>query len=466
MPILLSTSREGHAYLYQKWMDKLPTPSDDEFLEYQDVVLGKVPLANGFPHENERDISMFESRYLLWLVMREHLPMNRLTQTFSTRNDTRANVLAEFISKPGKRTAKRVLDAFDIPVPLEGMLKSGKVGGLRQKGGVASEMTDMTKRFEFSKAIMNLDALHDLRGSRSGNLIPTVHELLKNLYFIPNDVKTTISTPGNTWNATYYSLPFLFAEFKKMNLTLTHETLSKGTLDATQDGCLWKLWQNWRQKDHLHIVMDGICTEQEINETEKIYLQAAFVLMLFSNAIKIESQHRRTELEPKTSRLKDVTFLDGTFMAIESMCIPHFLSRFLQVIKDISKIDGDVFIADVSDEYEPELFKIYLGIDDIKIAGDRMELDGRLLPFRLPMSKHKFKQELCKDMPDRAREDLIIMNFLKDAIKCEIAINRNAAYITNDKLAFSWYCLICHWNITKRNGFCFAPHDDRTDFMT
>ena len=472
MTTILSSDKYENAMLLATWMDRIRAPSVESLQWYKDLLNGNILDDEMFSHENERDIARFESEYMDWLVMNQLLPMDRYTARFTMNRDEftgykQTDILADFISVPCLRAARKTLNAYEIPIPLQGLWNDVRRPRMKV-GGKRKSKPNMNEKTELADSFLNLDALHDLRGSNSVNLLQTAKKLLDNVKFIPDDVKATICTKGNVWKATYMIIPYLTGTTK----AATHqETMGKGKLEAKCDDALWKLWSEWRREERLEVVMDGICTHDTKNETEQIYLQAAFLLMLFSNAMKIESTLRKSSITaPQKSKLKEICLMDGTFMRIESMCLPDFLSKFITVIKNISKINGNVKVVEITDtSYDAKLFKKYMRLNgiDVDMKQNRMSIDGQTLPYHLPMNKDVFKHLCCQvaeTATDKELRKLLLLNFYKDAIKCEIAIQKKTAYITNDHIAFLWYCLLCRWTNTKRNGFCFSVRNNDTLF--
>ena len=94
----------------------------------------------------------------------------------------------------------------------------------------------------------------------------------------------------------------------------------------------------------------------------------------------------------------------------------------------------------------------------MEIFDDHVEFDG--IPVK-SFSKRKFHELLNRSRISNNQdfENLIRLNFLKDAYRIDVALQFDAVFITNDHFAFLWYAILCRWHRLPAKGIFLCPED-------
>lgn len=56
-------------------------------------------------------------------------------------------------------------------------------------------------------------------------------------------------------------------------------------------------------------------------------------------------------------------------------------------------------------------------------------------------------------------EAVMDINFLRDAWRADVAAANSFVFITSDRMAYIYYCMVCKWNNQERRGFYFHAID-------
>jgi len=122
-----------------------------------------------------------------------------------------------------------------------------------------------------------------------------------------------------------------------------------------------------------------------------------------------------------------------------------------------------VVLKPLHSSVNPMFFNSYLGVDAKFLFKSRwpyVELNKKRYGVEIPgvgLSTDKEYMEMCEDVvyPHNKRSflglvekhkkeslDLLYLNFLRDCIKAEVALQQSCVYITHDRLAYLYYKVI------------------------
>lgn len=405
--------------------------------------------------------------------------------------------ILDYLLSPTKQHARYLLMAFGIPVPLELLYRK-----LRQTNDVLNEedysshggddwAVPITRRnFAFCDFLHDLQDMSDMalkekiqKRVLNMSTLTTANKLMIKTAFMNGDVNKTIKDifmgSDSIWGR--YEI-----RCKKENNDETY------ILEKEKE--IIRQWQSWLDQGKASIMLDGI-TNVAISDAistqdlVKGILQCAFVHLLFSNAVKVHlksGQYAVTAHEkPETKDvIPTVELLDGFMNQMDRVELLTFFQQWVQSVQ----VDGRVANIIIKSVVSVNLHRFYNPLVKMNTDTKRVEIPIRGTTFDFPFSSNTFSyhdyhnkvtsvdrtkyitQHYSMDRPktffhtlfkyiddisNDLIEALITANFLRDAVKTEVAMQEQAVFITCDQLAFVYYVMQCRMGNRGPKGFWF-----------
>jgi hypothetical protein len=441
------------------------------------------------------DRPLFSSRDLLPPKTKANDPVRLFTESFDLDGVTPAVVhgrpLFAYLASPTQRHARRVLRAYGIPEPLRPARPARPAPPRRrpapappppppssetQTGGAprivpTSPATPATPA-HVSRDLVRLDTLHDLLG----DLHPTLrsYTLWRNMEAerahdrdarqrplapFPPELKHSylFSNFGFTRDAADYlqrqAMPPVVLQPFPRGMSGIDATLQESLLNRFSTVAL--------PNNTLHAVVDNLVAGLSLDEdgssstgTATLALVGcAFLQMLFANL-------RRVGRLPPGCRA--IALYDGLFLRLDGNYIERFIVHFLRNLARASGVQDVTVRTLEAPQPQPLHFNRLLGLDArIVRYGNRPYILMRgvayaigkpkttaqpatqppvpVSPIVFPHTKDDFR-DLVAENP--TNHDLWSLNFLRDAFKAEVALQRDALYLTHDRLAYLYYRML------------------------
>ena len=201
------------------------------------------------------------------------------------------------------------------------------------------------------------------------------------------------------------------------------------------------------KKKNVKIVLDNIVYRGSFSFQNS--LTAALLLVLLGNQQDCYGLCARSHNAPQT-----ITLLDGDFMDIDSMLLLPFIEKYMFEMHKLTSRNVQYAIAEGRPKYfekycQPvtlERTAIRIGTSAFPIYPIRnSQLKEPLHPsasqWSLPYNKHDLRTKIAAIALSQTSEmqDILDVNFLRDAYRIDIACLHNALYITHDELSFRYF---------------------------
>lgn len=405
--------------------------------------------------------------------------------TYGSINPEILPYMIEYITSPTKKNARYLLMSMNIPIPLELLNRKWYEQNKKSWGSGPNEIwSSNISRRNFAIC----DFLHDLQ---KYNQMPVQTILNLSTLSTANKLLLQSSFTQKKINQTVKDI-FFSQPWNKYELRTKQDAPLSETYILEKDRDLIQQWQSWLQKGKASIVLDGIIHVSISDQLDKSdilkgLLQCAFIHLLCSNAVKIHLKTGTYKVElhekPKnTIILPTLELIDGFMNDMDRVCFYDFYTQWINAVKVDGRI-GNVIIKTVS-----SVSLQHFHNPGVKIQSDRQQvtipISGHtyLFPFTsTSFSIHQFKYRInasdrnqyiedhygialpkrilanimdhVADLSKETLEAIITANFLRDAVKAEVAIQENAGFITYDQLAFLYYLLQCRGRKYTPKGF-------------
>jgi hypothetical protein len=207
----------------------------------------------------------------------------------------------------------------------------------------------------------------------------------------------------------------------------------------------------------LEIVMDGIINRVM---SPRMAALAAFLLLLLEDVYKVrrlDGNLQEFQRAPTvTSRIKQISIIDGSFMRRDGMFLKNFLENYVFAVQGITNTHVSVNRS----EAHPLLFQRYFYPETYTSIEDRVvmkpytfminkSIEPRdLTDWGVPYYKSTFhflfaKYFKSKDPSVIDKLNAIIgLNFLRDAHRIDIAARKRALFLTADRTSYRYYAWI------------------------
>lgn len=389
--------------------------------------------------------------------------------------------IIDYILSPTKQNARYLLMTFGIPIPLELLYRK-----LRQKEELDKEYSSsggndwavpMTRR-NFALC----DFLHDLQNTNSNAQKESIHKRILQL--------STLSTTNKLMVKTAFMNSDVNGAIKEIfmgddSLWGRYEIPWKKETDSyilEKDREIIKQWQSWLDQGKATIMLDGV-TNVAISDSissqdlVKGLLQCAFIHLLVSNAVKIHLKSGtytvKAHEKPDTKNIiPTIELLDGFMHRMDRVDLEDFYNSWVQSIQ----VDGRIANVKLSSVVSVQMHRFHNTGVKIDAVSQQVTIPIRNTIFQFPFTSktfsihnyhNKIKPEdrtayiiqhysidkpkiflntlftYIDDISDDLLEALVTANFLRDAVKTEVAIQNNAAFISIDQLAFVYYVMQC-----------------------
>ena len=210
----------------------------------------------------------------------------------------------------------------------------------------------------------------------------------------------------------------------------------------------------------LEIVMDGIVKRTDV--TFRNGVLAAYVLLLLKDMFEVTRVPDENEVrviptykkEPNAiSAITKITFLDGSFMAQDGLSLVHFVTKYIKTVKGVTglnvSIDYSLGHASFFKKYtRPGLVTVEhvvkmprpfaIGLSEI------YTFENWHLPYPKDALIDVVEQHWASTDPAIAEklDDIMALNFLRDAHRIDLACRRNALLVTTDGIALHYMAWI------------------------
>lgn len=378
--------------------------------------------------------------------------IENFTNRFDEPSDLRGPFIIDFIEKPTLTSARKMLKAYQVHLPLSTLLKKNRkkkskkiqdgapnVGAIasasesgkdKRNSGPKSGGKPVTLQYE----LMVLDTMHDLLDTDPEN----VYKIFKNEFDngMPKHLKDAFfkSTYSFTRDAASYVERRANIDVRDVAFNLA----SKKALDFSLVG-LVSSWNN------LSFVLDNFADGLRNGGGGP---QSQGVLMLIGCAylIVLLSNMKHLGILPQRN---NITFIDGFFMNIDGSYISRFLTLFCKSLKRLTLLNTNVVpFVQARNITRPKYFCKLFGLQ-VAISKSDIVIDGNAygvflqnpLPNQVywPHSKAQFWQHV---RANSSNKDLWYINFLRDAFKADVALETDSVFVTHDRLAFTYYKMI------------------------
>jgi len=210
----------------------------------------------------------------------------------------------------------------------------------------------------------------------------------------------------------------------------------------------------------LEIVMDGIVKRTDV--TFRNGVLAAYVLLLLKDMFDVtrvpdENEVRVIPTYKKESNaisaITKITFLDGSFMAQDGLSLVHFVTKYIKSVQGVTGLN-------VSVDYSlghASFFKKYIrpGLVTVEHVvkmprpfaiglSENVTFDNWHLPYPKAALIDVVEQYWDSTDPAIAEklDDIMALNFLRDAHRIDLACRRNALLVTTDGIALHYMAWI------------------------
>lgn len=353
----------------------------------------------------------------------------------------------EYYYRPTLANAIGLLDSLGMHVPFA---NSGSASSSTRHSTTALKGGDAR-----IQALPYLDLLHDLRG----RAILTNQTLTKIL-----DASGLTAADRAEFQKAYRSQDTDFTRFVARRMGIS------GEAEVVSDGHLYERMLSWRERPRIEIVLDGVVDEitlplPPIGEWDFSRSMALYatVMAMFGN---FPGQ--------TPAALQEVVFLHGTFQTMDIAGWSGFIKRWIHSMKAaLPRIRAEAVPDESIQPFEPH-YKVYA--DHIEIAAASIPIRTVRLDLQNPdgpegilksaaaaigttfpketLGNILYAYTLASPKEKQAFEPILWLyahiNWLRDSYKADVAIRRDAVYITFDRIAFTYYML--------RSGLERAPH--------
>ena len=346
--------------------------------------------------------------------------------------------LTPFIERPTLKNARRVLRSYNIHEPLKTLANNNHLKSTLTAGGHLNK--DAIRELVF------YDTLHDLQGPY--NTPPTPQQTLemfsKHITDMPRRLKTLFLTNGHEFTRETY-------EYLRVKLGV--HTFAYRTPDvANIDRALFLRFKNLKS---IEIVLDNVVAnlryDSTVSQNTIAYISFAYILCLCTNLSRYMPQLAS----------QPVLLYDGLFLKIDGTYVNRFMVLFTKSMKRCTKAP----IVKIQPLYglQPVLLNKALGtnikcietqdgVQEIVFNNKTYKVEyapASVDTITFPHSKTRFREHVHKHRD----EDLWYLNFLRDAFKADVAVQKDCLYMTHDRLAYLFYraiggkkgvLLVCH----------------------
>ena len=351
------------------------------------------------------------------------------------------DAMQSFFRRPTLKLARKVLSGLGIPHPLRSQLKDLKkchysIGGALDTPAAIHQL-------------LAIDTLHDLADTTQ---LAAIHKLIVDGLRVqfPKDLKQSfLSTPkAFTKDAATYLCNE--TNIKLISAESTEQTKLVNTIISTRTYTANKL----------EIVMDNLVANVKFGATlhgASLGLAACAYILLLCNALY------------RLGKIKDcsgVVIYDGWFQLYDGNKVGRFLTLYSRAIKRTTAAP-QCQITSLNTQIIPTHFNANLGVNarlmvyTNSVTGDQSpyiafngknylvtspttQPDPELLAICEQIHFPHYKRQFINLVETHKKQsrDLWYLNFLRDCIKAEVALQKGAIYITHDRLAYLYYRII------------------------
>ena len=355
---------------------------------------------------------------------------------FNTPNVITSEIY-DFIQRPTLKHARRLLRSYRIHEPLKHHVrkasKATKSSQLQIGRGPSASS-------EIFKELLYYDTLHDLILC-SDTSTKIFRELSKRMLNMPREHRTLFLSKDFAFTKTVYE--YLRT---KANITTLEYTFDSKDTNTKIDTVLYTRLYKAKNID---LVLDNIIALQPNIHTESeatiAYVTCAFLLCFLTNM---------SRLNPEAIN-KPINIYDGLFLLFDGNYVQRFIVSFLKSLKRCTKAPKVQVLRD-KDFAPPKsfnaAFKQTVSLtppDKININGTTYTINDKYIESTTEIMYPHSKDLFCKhitnaiDTKDQnTLSDLVHLNFLRDAYKADVAVSKDAIYVTHDRLAYLYYRFI------------------------
>ena len=387
-----------------------------------------------------------------------------------------------FCNKPNLKTAKALLRGYHIPFPLETLLKRKPLPHVPNKKEYTKQQEQEKEHTQKGSSpppnnnvfyeLLLLDTLHDLQNYADKKVVYNIFKREIGKTSIPITLKTAFLSNNK-----------LFTKEAASYIQKIHPvSMISSTIDVKvnkqNDIVLQKRLDTIKE---LNFVLDNICAGvhvgNDMSDGTIGLLGCAFILVLLSNMKRLDMIHCKSNLPNK----RDINLYDGLFLNMDGNYVKRFLILFCKTLKRLSGVNNvylhlPPIIQHVSiNHYVPKYFNTYFPNNSVIITKSKNMNQGiitiqnpnntqnqyPIIPgntitnnqILYPHDKIQFAEYV---MANTTNQDLWYLNFLRDAFKADVAVEKDYIYMTHDRLAHLYYKLI-----GGNKGFLLAVDDDQ-----
>ena len=332
--------------------------------------------------------------------------------------------MPDFCNHPNLKSAKALLNAYDIPYPLASNIAKLKKDTRIKKNKTQADTSAQKGSAPFPnnrifKELLLLDTLHDLQNSNP----LVVYEVFKREIGktnIPKELKQSFLASKHSF--TQDAIKYIKSQHP-MSALITSEV--HVGLNKQNDFELQKRLGNITE---LNFVLDniiaGVHENNDMADGTIGILGCAFILVLLANMKRLEMIKCEIDVTTRTIR-REIKLYDGLFMQMDGVYMKRFIILFLKAAKRLSGVDYVYFFASTRVKQE------YINSDINSNPSKNI--------ISYPHSKEHFANLI---VANQNNQDLWYLNFLRDAFKADVAVENNYVFMTHDRLAFLYYKLI------------------------
>lgn len=380
--------------------------------------------------------------------------------------------MPDFCNKPNLKTAKALLRGYHIPFPLGTLIKGKPVHVPNKKEYKKQQQQEKEHIQKGSAPIPNnnvfyelllLDTLHDLQNSDK----VAVYDIFKREIGKTN-IPTTLKTAFLSSNKSFPRDAASYIQ-KLHPVSMTTSTIDV-KVNKQNDIALQKRLDTIKD---LNFVLDNICAGvhvgNDMSDGTIGLLGCAFILVLLSNMKRLDMIHCKNK--------RDINLYDGLFLDMDGNYVKRFLILFCKTLKRLSGVNNvylhlPPIIQHISiNHHVPKYFNIHFPGQNVSISKIKNTNKGiitinsnntypiipknKITNNRIvyPHDKIQFAEYI---MANTTNQDLWYLNFLRDAFKADVAVEKDYIYMTHDRLAHLYYKLI-----GGNKGFLLAVDEDQ-----
>lgn len=373
--------------------------------------------------------------------------------------------MTDFCNRPNLKTAKALLRGYNIPCPLATNVvrykKEKNIKPDEQKGSAPMHPMQPFPSNKLFHELLLLDTLHDLQNVNNKKQIYNIFkkELCKTN--IPRQLQLSYLSSKKSF--TRDAVDYLRKQYPVSMITSDMHIHLNRQNDA-------KLQRRLETITELNFVLDniiaGIYEDADITDGTIGILGCAFILVLLTNMKTLKIIKSSVN---KQNRHHQINLHDGLFMSIDGVYMKRFMILFLKAAKRLSGVD-DVFLHVnvrnfwIADILKPKYFNMCFPNNQVEIIEHNQTADIKIgtniynivdynnnintptsnTNITYPHTKEDFaKYILANNINTNDNyKDLWYLNFLRDAFKADVAVEKNYIYMTHDRLAHLYYKFI------------------------